>query len=140
MTTFTRIMAPVDLAHLDRLKRALDIAADLSGFYGAPVTYVGISAATPGALGHNPAEFAEKLRQFADLEGNRRGIATASHPVITHDPARDLNPALAKAVETIGADLVVMATHIPNIADHFWPSHGGALSQHTKASVFLVRP
>ena len=36
-------------------------------------------------------------------------------------------------------DLVVMATHLPNVADYVWASHGGHLATHSKASVFLVR-
>jgi hypothetical protein len=46
----------------------------------------------------------------------------------------------SRTVHETGSNLVVMATHIPNVADHVWPSNGGRLATHTDASVFLVRP
>jgi nucleotide-binding universal stress UspA family protein len=136
---YTKIMVPVDLAHSEKLKRALDTAASLSKLYTAPVVYVGVTAALPGPLGHNAAEYAERLEAFATDQGARHGISTESRPVVSHDPAVDLSDALIEAVKTTGSDLVVMATHIPNVGDHIWPSNGGRLATHTDASVFLVR-
>jgi len=42
-------------------------------------------------------------------------------------------------VEEAGADLVVMASHVPNVTDYIWPSHGGWVAEHSDASVFVVR-
>lgn len=136
---FNKIAVPVDLAHADNLSHALNTAADLAKHYGASVTYIGVTASAPGALGHNPEEYAEHLEAFARSQGESNGIETDARAVVSHDPAVDLEKSLSKTVAEIGADLVVMATHIPNVADHFWPSHGGKLATHTDASVFLVR-
>ena len=46
---------------------------------------------------------------------------------------------LIEAVETTGADLVVMATHVPGLADHLWSGHGAHVATHARVSVFLVR-
>ena len=137
---YKKIMVPVDLVHADKLALALDTAANLGKHYKIPVTYVGVTANTPGPIAHNPAEFGEKLKEFADDQGVRHGIATDSKVIVSHDPAVDVDDALVEAVDETGADLVVMFTHIPNIGDHIWPSNGGKLATHTKASVFLVRP
>ncbi|MDO6458622.1 universal stress protein [Celeribacter halophilus] len=136
---FTKILVPVDLAHVDNLSRALEVAADIALHYKASVTYVGVTAQTPGSLGHNPTEYAKHLAQFAQDQSKRYGFETAARAVVSHDPATDLDKSLARAVKEAGADLVVMATHVPNVVDHFWPSHGGKLATHTDASVFLVR-
>lgn len=136
---YKKIMVPVDLAHADKLALALDTAANLAKLYQIPVVYVGVIAAVPGPLGHNPEEYGAKLKAFADDQGVRHGIATDCKPVVSHDPAVDLDDALVKTVHETGSNLVVMATHIPNVADHFWPSNGGRLATHTDASVFLVR-
>ena len=53
--------------------------------------------------------------------------------------ARMTVAALRKAIEEVGADLVVMATHIPGAAEHLFASHGGSVAAHAKISVFLVR-
>lgn len=136
---YTKIMVPVDLAHADKLSLALDTAAKLSKLYNAPVTYVGVTASTPGPLGHNQAEYDQKLAGFVAEQAKTHGIEAHGKTVVSHDPAVDLDDALIKTARETQCDLIVMATHIPNVADHVWPSNGGRLATHTRASVFLVR-
>ena len=54
-----RDRAPVDLAHADRLGRALACAADLARHWGAKVVFVGASAETPSTLSHDYDPHAE---------------------------------------------------------------------------------
>ncbi|MGP6088799.1 universal stress protein [Antarctobacter jejuensis] len=136
---FKRIMVPVDLRHADRLEKALGCAADLARNYKATLVYVGVSAAAPSSIAHTPAEFADKLKAFADAHGADYGISVEAHAVTSHDPSTDLDPALLKAVDETGADLVVMASHVPNITDYIWPSNGGTIAGHAKVSVMVVR-
>lgn len=137
---FKRIMAPVDLAHVERLGRALNCAADLARHYRVPVTFVGVTAATPGQLAHTPEEFARKLDTFATGMAETHGITAEAHPVLSNDPTTELDDALLGAIDETGADLVVMATHVPDVVDHVWPSNGGSLAGHARCSVMLVRP
>ena len=132
-------MVPVDLEHVERLDKALRTAADLAGHYGATVTYVGVAAGTPGRVAHNPEEFARKLEAFAAEQGGRHGHAARSRAVTSHDPAADLDGKLLEAARDTGADLVVVASHVPGFADAIWPSHGGSLASHAEASVLVVR-
>lgn len=139
MNMYKHIMVPVDLAHIDKSETALVVVADLAKLYDAIVTYVAITSNVPGPIARNPEEFAHKLANFAKAQGDQRGHRTAAHSVVSPDPAVDLDKKLAGTVDEIGADLIVMSTHIPNMADMLLPSHGGALALHTGASVFLVR-
>jgi len=136
---FTKIMIPVDLAHAAKLAKSLDVGAALAKLWSAPVTYVGVSAATPSSIAHTPKEFAAKLAAFAEAQATQHGITTHAHAMTSHDPTTDLDPTLMKAVDEVGADLVVMASHIPNLTDYIWPSNGGTLAGHSKASVMVVR-
>ncbi|MCR8550270.1 universal stress protein [Salipiger sp. P9] len=136
---FERIMVPVDLGHAEKLEKALLCAADLAAHYGATAVYVGVTTEQPSSLARTPAEYAQKLAAFAEDQAKLRGIATESKAYASHDPAVDLDPTLLKAVGETRADLVVMASHIPNIADHLWPSNGGSIATHTDVSVLLVR-
>ena len=136
---YKKIIVPVDLAHAGKLTKALKTAADLARHYQVPVCYVGVTTATPGPLGHNPAEYTTKLEAFARTQGEENGIETSSHTVVAHDPTIDLDPALIKAIDDTGSDLVVMASHVPNVADYHWPSNGGTVAGRSKASVFVVR-
>lgn len=135
---FSHIMVPVDLAHPDKLEAALKTAADLAGHYGARVTYVGVTTGQPSSVAHTPKEFAEKLAKFAAMQAEVNGVAeVAAHAITAHDPAVELDRKLEAAVHEIGADLVVMGSHIPRTFD--LGSHGGRVATHTDVSVMLVR-
>lgn len=136
---YKTIMVPVDLEHAERLDKALRTASDLARHYDAEVCYVGVAAATPGRIAHTPEEFARKLDAFGRSEAQKGGHRATSKAVISHDPAADVDSKLAGAVHETGADLVVMASHVPGVADAIWPSHGGRLASHADVSVFVVR-
>jgi len=136
---YKQIMVPVDLTHTEHLQKALQTAADLSKHYGAPVTYVAVTPETPSPVAHNPTEFAQKLEAFAQEQASKHGHQAAAKAYASHDPAIDINDTLLKAVHETAADLVVMQSHVPNITDYIWPSHGGSVASHSDASVFLVR-
>lgn len=136
---FKKIMVPVDLRHPERMDKALKAAAGLARLWSVPVTYVSITGAEPSDLGHRPEEFADRLASFAKDEAAVHGHTASSHMIISHDPTVELDKALHDAVDETGADLVVMATHPPNVADYIWASHGGTLAMHSTASVMVVR-
>lgn len=136
---FKRIMVPVDLGHAQRLSGAVTVALDLAGHYGSEVVFVGVTSNAPGPVAHTPEEFGRKLDTFATEQAGGRRVAARGHAIVSHDPAADLDDRLTEAVGELDADLVVMATHVPGIADMLVPSHGGALARHTDVSVFLVR-
>ncbi|MDJ0626689.1 MAG: universal stress protein [Rhodobacter sp.] len=136
---FQRILAPVDLAHLEKLERALKVTAEEARHHGAPVTFVSVTAAAPGPLAHNPDEFKAKLEAFAREQAESRGIDASALAVISHDPTTDVDDALLGAIDDTGADLVIMASHKPGVAAYFWPSNGGKIASHSDVSVFLVR-
>lgn len=136
---YRHIMVPVDLDHIDQLEKALNTAADLSKHYRAPITYVGVTTETPSAQAHTPEEFAAKLANFAARQSEAHGIEADSKGLASPDPTIDLDKTLLHAAESLGADVIVMASHKPNIADWFWTSHGGDIATHADVSVFLVR-
>ncbi len=137
---FHAIMVPVDLAHVPHLGKALLCAADLAKLWQSTVTYVSVTSDAPSATAHNPAEFQQRLDSFAKEQAAQHGVVAKGHMAIANDPAVDLEHALLKAIDETGSDLVVMASHIPGIKEHLWPSNGGKLAGHAKASVMVVRP
>lgn len=136
---YKQIMIPVDLTHIEHLEKALKTAADLAQHYGSPVVYVGVTPETPSPVAHNPTEFAQKLEAFAQDQASKHGHEAAAKAYASHDPAIDINDTLLRAINETGADLVVMQSHIPNVTDYIWPSHGGSVASHADVSVFLVR-
>ncbi|WP_299937347.1 universal stress protein [uncultured Nitratireductor sp.] len=136
---FKRIMVPVDLAHADKLDKALDAASGLAKLYGASLCYVGVTTALPSSVAHGEADFTVKLTQFAEARSNDDGVGIEVKTAVSHDPVRDLDDVLGRTVGEIGADLVVMASHVPTFADHIFASNAGYLASHTPVSVFIVR-
>ncbi|GGK27452.1 universal stress protein [Salinarimonas ramus] len=143
---YRKILTPVDLAHRDRLSRAVDTAVDLAGHWGIPLVLVGVTEAAPSAVAHNPQEYRQKLEAYAGEISGARGVAVEAKAYTAHDPATQIDDTILKAVEETGADLVVMASHVPGLASHvpglgdaLVPSHGGRLASHAAVSVFLVR-
>ena len=136
---FTKIMVPVDLEHAGQVSKSISAAAGLSKLHGAPVCFVGVGLAAPTAISHNPAEYKEKLAAFAAEQAGEHGIDVESQAFFGHDPVTDVDDVLLTAVKETGADLVVMATHMPTLTDYIWPSNGGKVAAHADVSVFLVR-
>jgi nucleotide-binding universal stress UspA family protein len=136
---FSRIMVPVDLAHRNKLGKALKCAAELGRTWDIPVIYTGVTTNVPSGVAHRPAEYTEKLAAFAAEQATAEGIETGYHTVVSHDPAVDLDPALIRAADEMEADLIVMASHLPNVTDYIWPSNGGTVASHAKVTVMVVR-
>lgn len=137
---FKKILVPVDLAHIEAIQRALAASADLARHYGAEVCYLGVTTSTPGTVARTPEEYAQKLDAFASEQGRVHGQAVSSRCINSPDPVADLDNTILKSIDAVGADLVVMATHLPRHLDAVIPSHGDRIAAHTDISVFLVRP
>jgi nucleotide-binding universal stress UspA family protein len=136
---YTKIMVPVDLAHAERLDKAITTAVDLAKHYGIAICFVAVTAETPTEVAHTPREFADKLKAFGARQAQAHGleIDTAAFP--SHDPAVDLDRTLIMAAHQCGADLIVMASHVPGLVDHIFASHAGAVASYADVSVFVVR-
>jgi nucleotide-binding universal stress UspA family protein len=136
---FSKIMVPVDLVHKDTLSKALDVAGDMARHYGASIDVVSVGGELPGELGHTPQEFGDALERFATQLREKYGVTVKADPLMSHDPAVETTAELMKAIDKIGADLVIMASHEPGFFEHIFSSHGGYIAQHAKCSVFVVR-
>ena len=133
---YERIMVPVDLDHVERLGKALDAAAHLAKHYGVPVCYVGVTVPTPTPVAHTPQEYAAKLARFGAEQAAKHGIEAETAAYTSHDPAVDLDRRL---IEAARSDLIVMASHVPGLPEHFFASNAGAVASHAHVSVFVIR-
>lgn len=136
---FKTIMVPVDLRHEENLRHSLDVVGHLAKADNAKVVFVGVSLSAPTEVAHNPKEFKAKLAYFTREQSRHYGFEAECHPVFSVDPAADLNKKLLETIDEVDADLVLMATHIPNVSDYLFANHGSYIATHCKTSVFLVR-
>lgn len=136
---FHKIIFPVDLAHTGSLEKALTVAADLSRQYGAPLVALGVTATTPGKVAHTPEEYANKLDAYAREASERTGVSVTPIVVKTPDPSIDIDDHIMAEARELDADLVVMASHVPGMAERLFASRSGYLAAHADFSVFVVR-
>lgn len=136
---FEKIVFPVDLAHANALEKALDVAGGLAKQYGAEIHAVGVTAATPSPVAHTPQEYGRKLTEWAEAASSRLGVTVKAHPVTAHDPGIEVDSKILSEAKDIGADLVVMASHVPGMAERLFASRAGHLAAHADMSVFVVR-
>lgn len=136
---FHKIIFPVDLAHPDALEKALTVAADLARRHEVPLIALGVTATTPGPVAHTPEEYATKLDAYARDATERTGVAITAHVVKAADPSIDIDNRIIAEAHDIGADLVVMASHVPGMAERLFASRSGYLAAHADFSVFVVR-
>ncbi|MFI9651587.1 universal stress protein [Guyparkeria sp. GHLCS8-2] len=137
---YQSIMVPVDLAHLDALEKPLTVAADMARHYNAQLCYVGVTTSQPSSVARTPEEYEQKLKAFAQEHAPDNGQAPTARVYNSHDPVTDLDDILIKAIVDVGADLVVMGTHLPHHIDAIMPANGSKVAAHSNVSVFLVRP
>jgi nucleotide-binding universal stress UspA family protein len=137
---FKKIMVPVDLAHMGALEKSLTVAADLSRYYGAALCYVSVTTSQPNEVAPTPELYERKLEAFAREHAPDSGHEPTVRVYHSADPVADLDDILVQAVKDVGADVVVMATHLPKHLDAIMPANGSVIAKHTAASVVLVRP
>ncbi len=136
---YSKLVVPVSLAHTDHLDKALSVAADLAKLYNAEIIILGASSTTPTEVAHDPGEFAEKLTHFGAEQSEKFGVKFSTDAVMSKDIAVDLTKTLNSEIHRIGADLVIMASHVPGFKDYIFSSNSGYLAAHTDLSVFIVR-
>lgn len=138
---YKKIMVPVDLEHVDKIEKALHGAAELASSYDAPVCYVAVMGQTPSRVASRPEEFEAELDRFATEQGEKYGIQVESRAISSVDVPAELDDKLIEAVHEIGADLVVMASHVPGIPDklRLISSNAAYMVKHSDVSIFVVR-
>lgn len=138
---YQKIMVPIDMQHVDKMEKALQTAADLANHYGAKLCYVAVSGKVPNRVAPTPEKFAEKLQEYATEQGNKLGLDIQAKAISSVDVTIELDDKLLEAAKDIGADLVVMASHIPGVPDrlHLISSNAAYIVRHSDISVFVVK-
>ena len=136
---YSTIVVPIDLAHAEKLTKALTTAADLAKHYQASVYLVGVTTLEPNPIAHTPDEFKQKFEQFAATQSASLRVDFKPHMATSTDPSIDLDKVLDAQFHALGADLVIMASHVPGFREYVFASNAGFLASHTDLSVFVVR-
>ncbi|MEJ2603111.1 MAG: universal stress protein [Gammaproteobacteria bacterium] len=139
MQPYHKIMVPVDLAHVASLEKALRTAADLATHYRIPVCYVSVTGKREKLTDAEADAFQEALESFALDQAERHGFEATASACVRDEAAPDVRETLMRILEESGADLVVMASHIPDVDDRMFASNAAYVAASAPVTVMVVR-
>ncbi|MCR9071981.1 MAG: universal stress protein [Alphaproteobacteria bacterium] len=134
-----KILVPVDLEHSDKLAKALDVAGAIAKTENAQICFLGVTGTEPSPVAATPKAYGAKLVAFAQTQATNRGLTVSSKTVAVHDVPVDLANAILDGAEEFGADLIVMASHLPGLQEHVFATNAGYVANHAPISVYVVR-
>lgn len=137
---YGRIIVAIDMARLERADKAVRTAAELGKALDAEVWLLAVTGKAKPHDGSRDAEaFGRRLEEFASAQGNALGVTFRTRVIRTADAYSDLKKRLFEAIDELGADLLIVTSHVPGFTDHVLRSTSAAMARHAKCSVFVVR-
>ena len=137
---FNRILVPIDMNNVDKLTKALDLAAQTAKQNDATVVYVGVVDAIPTTPEHAMGEKLKALLDdFAADQADTHGIKASDHIALRGDLHMNVGSDIIDAARQTNCDLIIMASHVPGIKEHIFSSNAGYVASHAPMSVYVVR-
>lgn len=139
---FKTILLAIDLAHESSWVRAAPVAAELADKFGAELHVMTVAPRIRGGMvaQHFPRDFEQKA---ADASAKELGQLTAKlfpgRKVNDHVTTGRVYRSIVDFASKIGADLIVMASHRPELGDALIGPNADHVLRNTDASVMIVR-
>jgi len=138
---YRNVLIPVDLDQSSSWAKALPAAVGLCRCFEAKLALVTVVSGTELALGAQWSPIA--LRKMVDTARSRlagiadsvSGLADVACLVETGSIYRGI----LNAAERIAADLIVLASHRPEMKDYLLGASASRVVRHARCSVFVVR-
>jgi len=141
---YKTILLPIDLSHEESWKRALPVASDLARAGGGALHLLAIvpDYGLSMVSAHFPEGFERKVLQHAEAE--LEAFAAKHAPDLPAERVHLRHGHIAKAIldtaESVGADLIVMASHQPDeMRDFLVGSKADRVVRRSAVSVLVVR-
>ena len=136
---YSKILLPIDLTHADKMDKAICTAVEVAKSHAASLTMMGVTGEQASSVAHDPKEYAARFQSFVDSQSERHGLAIHAVEKMSVDVSAELPRILEKEASEHGYDLIVMASHVPGLLDHFFTSNAAHVAAHSSQSVFVVR-
>ena len=139
---YKTILLPIDHAQESSWNKALPVAVTLCEAYGAALHLVNVIPDFSHGMVRQyfPEDYEEKINEGAQdnmkafIAEHLAGQDVTSH--ITHGP---IYQRIIETAEKIGADLIVMGSHRPELADYLIGPNAARVVRHIACSVMVVR-
>lgn len=141
---FASILLPVDLADPDHQRKAVDTSVALARLSGASLHVItvvpdfGLSV----VAGFFPEDYEKQAlavaeRELRDFVARHVPADVAVRHIVGHGT---IYREILRWADEIGCDLIVMASHRPQLQDYLLGPNAAKVVRHAKQSVLVVRP
>jgi nucleotide-binding universal stress UspA family protein len=137
-----KILVPIDLEHGDYVGEVLRIAAELATRDDAEVELLTVIQAGPVIVSQFLPESYEAMASTKAEQALAvlvAGMGAAAEKVSTAVRFGGTYQEILAYAEKIGADLIVIGSHKPNVADYLLGSTAARVVRHARCSVYVVR-
>lgn len=139
---YASILVPVDVAHESSWKHALPQAIELARAHRARATVLTVLRQT--SLMFEGVYLAFQLEQLMAAAREKLAQIVASHDMAGLQVTQDvrlgsIGGEILASIRDTGANLVVMASHRPEMKDYLIGPNAAHVVMNTKVSVFVVR-
>ncbi len=138
---YSSILVPVDLGQPSSCEKSIPTAVALCTAFGAKLALVTVVPDWNLVLEAQWSPIA--YREFLDaaelglaaLAGSISGVSNVEHHVATGG----VYQGVLTVAERVGADLIVLASHRPEMKDYLLGANASRVVRHARCSVFVVR-
>jgi nucleotide-binding universal stress UspA family protein len=137
-----KILVPIDLEHGEHVDEVLRIAAKLAASGDAQVELLTVIEAAPVIVSQYLPESYEAMassKAEQDLAALAAGLGAAADRWRTTVRFGGTYQEILAHAEKVGADLIVIGSHKPNVADYLLGSTAARVVRHARCSVYVVR-
>ena len=139
---FQNILVAIELDHDAQNDELLRVASDIASFDGAKVNLLNVIAAAPAVVSQFLPESFEKMafeKIEKDLTAQASKIKLADGAATVSVRFGDVYQEILAHANKIGADLVIVASHKPDVADYLLGSTAARIVRHATCSTLVVR-
>jgi nucleotide-binding universal stress UspA family protein len=139
---YKKILLPVDLDQESSWKKALPVATEYCQIFGARLHLLTVLPSLGGGLigSYFPPDFEDKAQAEARARLEALAAGVSGNIQVTSEVATGtVYEEILGAARTYGADLIVMASHRPELKDYLLGPNAARVVRHSDVSVLVVR-
>lgn len=139
---FNRILVPVDLADETSTARSVAVAEELAEKHGAELHVLSVvpSYSMPIVGSYFPEDHErETLQRVKEALADFTEKRSTSVEIRGHVAKGTIYDEIMKVADQLAVDLIVMASHRPELKDYLLGPNAARVVRHAKQSVFVVR-
>lgn len=138
-----KILVPIDLSHAESQRKSVQAAAEIAQSSGSRLYVVTVvpGFGLPIVASHFPEDFEEKALENAkqaldDFVGQSFPRDLEVRQVVAHGTVFE---EILRCAKELGVDLIVMASHRPEMQDYLLGTNASTVVRHAACSVLVVR-